>query len=125
MYTYVPSLSRPDALPILFCPLAELAVLCTVIGFVLGPFVVGLIKRDDMPFVDDQGKEALNFNITVFIVCVSLCVFALVTLGLGLVVVVPLWIVIGLVWLIVTIVAAIKANEGEYYRYHFALRLIR
>src|SRR3546814_855892 len=109
----------------MFCHLAALSVLFTGIGFVLGPLVVWLLKRDDMPFVDDQGKDALNFNITVFIVCVALWVFALVTLGLGLVVVVPLWIVIGLVWLIVTIVAAIKANEGEYYRYPFALRLIR
>src|SRR3546814_4703298 len=49
----------------MFCHLAALSVLFTGIGFVLGPLVVWLIKRDDMPFVDDQGKEALNFNITV------------------------------------------------------------
>src|SRR3546814_12634410 len=51
-YTYCHTLSLLDALPI--------------------SLVVWLIKRDDMPFVDDQGKEALNFNITVFIVCVAL-----------------------------------------------------
>lgn len=109
----------------MFCHLAALSAFFSGIGFVLGPLIVWLIKRDEMPFVDDQGKEALNFNITVFIVAAVLWLFALVTLGIGLLIVVPLWIVIGLVWLIVTIVAAIKANEGEYYRYPFALRLIK
>src|SRR3546814_17569884 len=56
----------------MFCHLAALSVLFTGVGFVLVPLVVWLIKRDDMPFVDDQGKEALNFNITVFLVCVAL-----------------------------------------------------
>jgi len=51
--------------------------------------------------------------------------FTLITLGLGALIAVPLMVVIGLVWLIVTIVAAIKANDGEYYRYPFALRLIK
>lgn len=109
----------------MLCHLAALSAFFSGIGFVLGPLIVWLIKRDEMPFVNDQGKEALNFNITVFIVIAMLWLFALVTLGIGLLIVVPLWIVIGLVWLIVTVVAAIKANEGEYYRYPFALRLIK
>ncbi|PKM03176.1 MAG: DUF4870 domain-containing protein [Gammaproteobacteria bacterium HGW-Gammaproteobacteria-6] len=109
----------------MLCHLAALSAFFSGIGFVLGPLIVWLIKRDEMPFVNDQGKEALNFNITVFIVVAVLWLFALVTLGIGLLIVVPLWIVIGLVWLIVTVVAAIKANEGEYYRYPFALRLIK
>jgi len=109
----------------MLCHLAALSAFFSGIGLVLGPLIVWLIKRDEMPFVNDQGKEALNFNITVFIVSAALWIISIVTLGLGLLIAVPLWIVIALIWLIVTIVAAIKANDGEYYRYPFALRLIK
>ena len=109
----------------MFCHLAALSVFVTGIGLILGPLIVWLIKRDEMPFVDDQGKEALNFNITLCLLGVVLGLFVLITLGIGALIVVPLSVVIGLVWLIVTIVAAIKANDGEYYRYPFALRLIK
>jgi len=109
----------------MLCHLASLSAFFSGIGFVLGPLIVWLIKRDEMPFVNDQGKEALNFNITLFIVGAVLWAFTLITLGLGALIAVPLMVVIGLVWLIVTIVAAIKANDGEYYRYPFALWLIK
>lgn len=109
----------------MFCHLAALSAFFTGIGMLLGPLIVWLIKKDEMPFVDDQGKEALNFNITMLLVAVVLGMFTLITLGIGALITVPLGILIGLVWLIVTIVAAIKANDGEYYRYPFALRLIK
>jgi uncharacterized Tic20 family protein len=47
------------------------------------------------------------------------------TLGIGLVIAVPAWIIIGIAWLVLTIIASIKANEGVAYRYPFALRLIK
>src|SRR3546814_10003434 len=76
-----------------------------------------------MPFVDDQGKEALNFNITVGIAFFVLVLLAVLTLGIGLVIAIPLWIIIGIAWLVFTIIAAIKANAGVAYRYPFTLRL--
>jgi uncharacterized Tic20 family protein len=78
-----------------------------------------------MPFVDDQAKEALNFNITVAIASLVLLVFSVLTLGIGLVLAIPLWIIIGIFWLVFTIMAGVKANAGERYRYPFALRLIK
>jgi len=47
------------------------------------------------------------------------------TLGIGLVIAIPLWIIIGIAWLVFTIIAAIKANEGVAYRYPFTLRLVK
>ena len=94
-------------------------------GFFLGPLVIWLMKKESMPFVDDQAKEALNFNITVAIAFFALFLLALFTLGIGLVIAVPLWIVIGIAWLVFTIIAAIKANEGVAYRYPFTLRLVK
>ena len=95
------------------------------IGCFLGPLVIWLMKKEVMPFVDDQGKEALNFNITMAIVSAILLALTVVTFGIGLVLTVPVGIVIGIAWLVFTIMAAVKASEGERYRYPFALRLIK
>lgn len=95
------------------------------IGCFIGPLVIWLVKKDTMPFVDDQGREALNFNITVAAVFFALLILSIVTFGIGLVVAVPAWILIGLAWLVLTIVAGVKANEGVRYRYPFTLRLIK
>ncbi|HZW19601.1 MAG TPA: DUF4870 domain-containing protein [Luteimonas sp.] len=95
------------------------------LGCFIGPLIIWLVKKDAMPFVDDQAKEALNFNITVGIVFFALFLLALLTFGIGLVISVPLWIIIGIAWLVFTIIAAIKANEGVAYRYPFTLRLVK
>lgn len=95
------------------------------VGCFIGPLVIWLLKKDTMPFVNDQGREALNFNITVGIVFLGLFLLSVVTLGLGLVLTLPLMVIIGIAWLVLTILAAIKANEGVSYRYPFALRLVK
>jgi len=94
-------------------------------GCFIGPLIVWLVKKDTMPFVDDQGKEALNFNITVAIAFLILLVLSVVTFGISLIIAIPLWVIIGIAWLVLTIVASVKANEGVHYRYPFALRLIK
>ncbi len=94
------------------------------LGVFVGPLVVWLIKKDTMPFVDEQGKEALNFNITCAIAFLILLVFSVMTLGIGLLLTIPLWVAIGIFWLVVTIIATVKVSNGEHYRYPIALRLI-
>jgi len=89
------------------------------LGCLIGPLIIWLVKKDTMPFVDDQAKEALNFNITVAIAAVVCGVLMFVLIGF---VLLPL---LGLAWLVFIIIAAIKANEGERYRYPFTLRLIK
>ena len=95
------------------------------IGCFLGPLVIWLMKKETMPFVDDQAKEALNFNITVAIAFFVLFVLTIGTLGIGLIITAPLMIIIGLAWLVLTVIAAIKSNEGVRYRYPFAIRLVK
>ena len=95
------------------------------LGCILGPLVIWMMKKETMPFVDDQGKEALNFNITVGIVFLALWVLTFMTLGIGILLTGPLMLIVGLAWLVVTIMAAIKAHEGVAYRYPFALRLVK
>jgi len=54
------------------------------LGVFIGPLIIWLIKKETMPFVDDQGKEALNFNITVGIIAIGLVILSILTLGIGL-----------------------------------------
>jgi len=94
-------------------------------GCFIGPLIIWLIKKDTMPFVDDQGKEAVNFNITLAIVAAVLMILTIMTLGLGALIAIPVGIIVGIGWLILTIIAAIKASEGVAYRYPVSLRLIK
>ena len=103
--------------------LAHLSALAGVViwllGCVLGPPAVWLARRDQSEFVAAHAREALNFNITVVlaaVVCLALMVvFVGFILGTAL--------FIG--WLVLTLIAAIRASEGELYRYPFSLRLVK
>lgn len=94
-------------------------------GCFLGPLIIWLVKKDTMPFVNDQAKEALNFNITVAIIFVILWILTFMTLGLGIFVTGPLMLIVGIAALVFIILAAVKSNEGVAYRYPFTLRLIK
>ena len=101
------------------CHLSALTAVFSGIGMIVGPLVVWLIKKDEMPFVDDQGKEALNFQITMMIALLICTPLIFLVIGLLLI---PL---ICLFDLIMVIIASIKSADGERYRYPFALRLVR
>ena len=95
------------------------------VGCFIGPLIIWMIKKDTMPFVDDQAKEALNFNLTVAAIFFVLLILTLGTLGIGVILTRPVGLVVGLAWLVLTIIAGIKANEGVAYRYPFAVRLVK
>lgn len=95
------------------------------IGCVLGPLVIWLAKKDTMPFVADQAREALNFNITVALVMLVLVLLGVGTFGLGFVITAPLMVLVGLAALVFVVIAGIRANDGVAYRYPFALRLVK
>lgn len=94
-------------------------------GCFLGPLIIWLVKKDTLPFVADQAKEALNFNITVAAVFVVLAVLTVLTLGIGIIVTGPLMFVVAVGALVLIVMAAIKANEGKAYRYPMTVRLVK
>ena len=94
-------------------------------GFFIGPLVIWLLKKDEMPFAGDQAKEALNFNITVSAIFLILLILTILSLGLGAILTLPIMLVVGIGALVLIIMAAIKANDGVAYRYPFAIRLIK
>src|SRR5690606_32342629 len=95
----------------LFTHLSALAGFIIPFGNLLGPLVMWQVKKNEMPFVDDQGKEALNFQITVTLAMIVSLILTLVLIGI------LLMFVVGTGALVLTILAAIKANNGEYSRY--------
>jgi len=90
-------------------------VLCFVAGFI-APLVIYLVKKDESPFVAAHAKEALNFQITCFIIVIVLFITII---GILLV-----WLV-GILATVLLIVATIKASENKLYRYPFSIRLIK
>ena len=110
----------------LFGHLSSLAGLFTGgIGNIVGPLIIWLIKKDTMPFAADQAREALNFNITLLIASIVLILVTVFTLFIAAFITIPLGILLGIAWLVLTIMAAMKANEGVAYRYPFTLRLVK
>ncbi|MET1079391.1 MAG: DUF4870 domain-containing protein [Pseudomonas sp.] len=103
----------------MFCHFAAFAGMIIPFGNLLGPLLVWQLKKDLDPFVDAQGKEALNFQITVSLAMLVSMLLMLVVIGFVLIG------IIGLGALVLMIIAGIKANEGQAYRYPFTWRVIK
>lgn len=114
----------------------NLAVGCHLLGFlffvlpgigqILGPLALWLVKRDGNPFVDEQGKEALNFQISYtlwYVIGGALVGTLWWTLIVPIVVGIALF-VLAIVWVVTMLIAAVRASNGEGYRYPFTLRLL-
>lgn len=101
------------------CHLSALAGLVFPLGFVLGPLIVWLLGRERSAFVDEQGKEALNFQLTMLIAYLVACILIVVFIGI------PLLVILGVLDLVLVIVAAVQVGSGVDWRYPLALRLIR
>ncbi len=102
----------------MFCHFAAFAGLIIPLGSIIGPLVMWLIKKDESAFINYHGKEALNFNITMALVSIVCFVLIFVVIGILLL---PL---VMIFWLVMVIIAGIKANDGIEYRYPFSLRLV-
>lgn len=105
-----------------------------VIGmFFLGPLILWLVRKDRSPFVDAEGRGAVNFHLSMLLYAVAAGVLAMVitiaTLGLGLLLLMPLLFVGVFAWIVLSvvfpIVAAVKANQGLPSRYPLSIRFIR
>ena len=87
-------------------------------GHILGPLVCWLMKKDSSHFLDEVGKETVNYNISFiiwFIVCIPLCFIIIGFFMLG---------ALAIMDLIVTIMAAIAASNGQQYKYPLTIRFI-
>ncbi len=103
----------------MFCHLAAFLGLVFPFGNLIGPLILWQIKKEVDPFIDAQGKEALNFQITVSLAAAVSIMLFVVIIG------VPLLLLVGIGAMVLTIIAGIKANDGLSYRYPFCWRPVK
>jgi uncharacterized Tic20 family protein len=116
----LPQASKEEQNWAMICHLSALAGFVIPFGNLLGPLLVWLVKRAEMPLVDANGKEALNFQITVTIAMAISGLLMFVLIGF---VLMP-FVVIGA--LVLTIRAAIKVSNGALdYTYPWTIRLLK
>jgi uncharacterized protein len=102
----------------MFCHLSAFAGFIIPFGSIIGPLIVWSMKKDQYPLVDDQGKEAINFQISMLMYFIVSAILVLALVGI------PLLIALFFFKLIITVVAAIKANEGTRFRYPLRIRFL-
>jgi len=110
--------NREERMWAMFCHLSGLAGFIFPFGNIIAPLVIWLVKKEESELVNDQGKEALNFQISMTIYIIASIILIFLVIGI------PLLIILGIFSLIVVIIAAIKANEGEKYRYPLTIRFL-
>ncbi len=101
------------------CHLSALSMYFTAVGGIVGPLAVWLIKRNECPFVDDQGKESLNFQISMLLYHLIAAIGILCVIGL------PVLICLSVANIVLVIIASLQANNGVYYRYPLTIRFIK
>ncbi|GLX89691.1 DUF4870 domain-containing protein [Pseudomonas weihenstephanensis] len=119
-------LSKPEPGPsrearqwAMFCHFSAFLGMWFPFGSLIGPLILWQMKRESDPFIDDQGKEAMNFQITVAIASAICYVLMFVLIGFAL---------IGLLFIgavVLVVIAGVKANDGVTYRYPFTWRPIK
>ncbi|MEN8236267.1 MAG: DUF4870 domain-containing protein [Pseudomonadota bacterium] len=88
-------------------------------GNIIAPLILWLIKRDEFPIVDEHGKEALNFQISVTIYFIVSLVLIILIIGI------PMLLAVAIFQFVCIVVAAIKASEGKVYHYPLSIRFIK
>lgn len=91
----------------------------------LGPLLVLLIQGNKSAFVRRHAIESLNFQITLLIALAAGIVLSVATLGIALIIVLPVGLVVAVLALVWIIMAGVKANNGEDYRYPINIRLVK
>jgi uncharacterized Tic20 family protein len=115
----LPQPSREARQWAMFCHLSALLGIFIPFGSLIAPLVIWQLKRESDPFIDAQGKEAMNFQITVAIAAAISLLLMIVVIGFF------LFGLVAIGALVLTIIAGVKANEGQPYRYPFTWRLIK
>lgn len=126
--------ATPPSMPLVVAPGGvtsedrTLGMLCHLLGIFtgfLGPLILWLVKKDSSPFIDHHGREALNFQITLLLVLISLSAltFALMIVLVGFLLV-PVLVAVPILALVAEILAAVAASDGKWHRYPCCLRLV-
>ncbi len=104
---------------------AFVGIFGAVAGVIVGPLAIWLLRRQVDTFAAENAREALNFNLSVLLYGFALAILTFVTLGLGLVFTLPAMLLLGVAWIVLTLVAALRAGNDAVFRYPFTIRFIK
>jgi hypothetical protein len=115
-----PGVDRQAQIWGMVCHLSALVALTGLpLGHVLGPLVVWLIKRKTHPFIYEQGKESLNFQLSMTLYTLIIAPLIFIKIGMGLI------FILVVINFILVIIASLRAYQGEIFRYPFKIRFIK
>lgn len=104
----------------MLCHLTALLIFIGIpFGNLIGPLVVWLIKKNDMPLVDSHGKESLNFQLSMTIYALAAGLLIFIVIGI------PLLIGLMILNLVLVITAAVKVNNGVNFEYPLTIRFLK
>ena len=103
----------------MFCHLSALSGYFIPLGNLLGPLIIWAIKKDEFAFVDQQGKEAINFQLSMTIAYLVSCVLIILVIGIFLLGILAVYA------LVMIIIASIKTNDGIDFRYPYVIRFVK
>lgn len=104
----------------MFCHLAALAGFTGIpAANVIGPLIIWLMKKNELPSVDEHGKDSINFQISVLIYIIVSWILCFIFIGF---ILLP---IVGIGALICVIIASIKASNGERFQYPATIRFIK
>jgi uncharacterized protein len=103
----------------MLCHLSALAGYIIPLGNVLGPFLIWQIKKNEMPAIEGPAKDALNFQITMLIAAIVCFILVFVAIGIFLL---P---ILGVFALVCIVIAAVKANNGERWKYPLSFKFLQ
>lgn len=94
------------------------------VGGMIAGLIVWLIKKEDSAFVRKHAADAFNFHLAMFLIMAATWLFVIFTLGIGILVIWPVWLILGLIWLWCSVRAALDGFDGKDSRYPFSLKLL-
>lgn len=103
----------------MLCHLSALAGFIIPMGSIIGPLIVWLVKKDEMPLVAEHGRKSLNFQITMLIAYIVCFILMFAVIG---VILLP---IVAIFSFIMVVIGAIKTNDGKEFNYPFSLNLIK
>jgi uncharacterized Tic20 family protein len=116
---YPSQLSNDERMYGMLCHVLAFVGFVVPLGNVIGPLVIWLIKREQYAYVDAQGKESLNFQISILIYGIISSILIVIFIGI------LTSIIIGIAWIILTIIGTVRAYEGRHYKYPLTIRFIK
>lgn len=103
----------------LICHLSALCGYFFPLGNLIAPIIIWSMKKEEMPMVDEHGKEVINFQISITIWMFIAGIFIFLLIGI------PFLIALAVLQIVFVIIGALKADRGELYRYPLTIRFIK